>query len=651
MQLSCEQCKRKKTKCDKRVPCSACRAGSLECHPVQRARLPRGRTGKVKKRNVVLEDKVAKLEGLLHRLESHVNNDGRNVDLNANDVSNGDSGSQRQPNKVENLAAHDFWVALSNEVSGLRETLEDSEQEDTSNAAIPETLLDGADPEIPSTGVLFPHSPSSSSNATVTELTVLVRRRLLEIYCSRVDTIFKVLHWPTILELLNERDVTKSSASRALESAIYFMAACATTTADCEALSIDNRPSFIKSLRYATEQSLSAAQLLTTNDLVVLQAFVIYLTGLRCCMEAPTTWTLLALAVRIAESCGARPKNPPSGTPFDHEQQRRVWFGIGLLDSQTSFGRGSIPLLSHEDLLSPPRDINDSDMSPIGVQAEGSSSFTDMTFSSLCHHAMVCQRKLCNPFVSLWQDRLDIVAAFELFVNRQFGQFEFSLDPLQRYTANGARDMAINMNLLLRRPPYKKTGESVPTSDDFDIMGMACRVVQSGLFKQTHAEYAPYRWFSWPKWYALAVLLVELLRGPGGPAHDRAYSIAQQSFTEHAQSASEARQSSLWKPISKLMRQLERIKSTGIAAAGDFSMGNSSMAANSTRFDGPRSVSTTLPSHTNSKFDFPVTALPQNYESTVIQALPWFDWEIFLDEVNNPVDTSMDFAVSQAPQD
>jgi hypothetical protein len=61
--LSCERCKRRKIRCDKRNPCSACDNSNTTCDFVQRARLPRGRNVKTKKS--MLEERVARLESLL----------------------------------------------------------------------------------------------------------------------------------------------------------------------------------------------------------------------------------------------------------------------------------------------------------------------------------------------------------------------------------------------------------------------------------------------------------------------------------------------------------------------------------------------------------------------------------------------------------
>lgn len=42
-QLSCEQCRGRKVKCDKLTPCSNCVSHGIYCRPIQRLRLPRGR--------------------------------------------------------------------------------------------------------------------------------------------------------------------------------------------------------------------------------------------------------------------------------------------------------------------------------------------------------------------------------------------------------------------------------------------------------------------------------------------------------------------------------------------------------------------------------------------------------------------------------
>jgi hypothetical protein len=66
--LSCEQCRRRKTRCNKEMPCSSCKTSGLRCEFVLRARLPRGRSGKIRSKNAMLESRVARIEELLEKV-------------------------------------------------------------------------------------------------------------------------------------------------------------------------------------------------------------------------------------------------------------------------------------------------------------------------------------------------------------------------------------------------------------------------------------------------------------------------------------------------------------------------------------------------------------------------------------------------------
>lgn len=74
VRLSCEACRQRKVKCDKLSPCTSCVRLGFVCVPVERARLPRGRTRKPPERaantDKELADRVAKLEQLLRRVAS-----------------------------------------------------------------------------------------------------------------------------------------------------------------------------------------------------------------------------------------------------------------------------------------------------------------------------------------------------------------------------------------------------------------------------------------------------------------------------------------------------------------------------------------------------------------------------------------------------
>lgn len=72
VRLSCEACRQRKVKCDKLSPCTSCVRLGFQCVPVERARLPRGRTRKTPEHahgsDKELAERVAKLEQLLKQV-------------------------------------------------------------------------------------------------------------------------------------------------------------------------------------------------------------------------------------------------------------------------------------------------------------------------------------------------------------------------------------------------------------------------------------------------------------------------------------------------------------------------------------------------------------------------------------------------------
>ena len=137
--LSCELCSKRKTKCDKRHPCSACIKAGKQCVPVVRARLPRGRRGGRKEASVELRNRVRRLEDLVQSLSGNTSTPGPQSfsDLTITNVTNSTtryteeehesagqdiSLSSRSPdsavpnNDISRLLGSTVWTQLSSEV-------------------------------------------------------------------------------------------------------------------------------------------------------------------------------------------------------------------------------------------------------------------------------------------------------------------------------------------------------------------------------------------------------------------------------------------------------------------------------------------------------------------------------------------------------
>ena len=162
VRLSCERCRRRKTRCDKGSPCANCKDAGISCTGIERARLPRGPSGKVKNKNMVLATRVARLENILRQLDGQLEPSSEADGPIAVEGTHELSQHLLVPDadKISQLYAKNIWLTLSQEVTGLRETLEASDEEDGAMDAIPEKSDDRSGHGTISTSILFNH-PSS----------------------------------------------------------------------------------------------------------------------------------------------------------------------------------------------------------------------------------------------------------------------------------------------------------------------------------------------------------------------------------------------------------------------------------------------------------------------------------------------------------
>jgi hypothetical protein len=165
--------------------------------------------------------------------------------------------------------------AISIQVQGLRETLEGEASEDEESAEDVESGNSMAT-------IFFQQNNLDAMSRTIPVPTPHERTRLLELYHSRVDSVYKLLHWPTVVASINAAhaytsSISSSAAAQALEYSIYFMALCSITEHEAEEMGFGKRQETTQAYRLATETLLTRANLCLNPDLIVLQAFVIYL--------------------------------------------------------------------------------------------------------------------------------------------------------------------------------------------------------------------------------------------------------------------------------------------------------------------------------------------------------------------------------------
>lgn len=334
VRLSCESCRQRKVRCDKLSPCTSCVRLGFVCVPVERARLPRGRTRKPPDRgghtDKELADRVAKLEQLLRRVAERDARPAKVEEAPPSAVPSTSAGSEHteqsfeskmadieswrdqqaqasttmslphRPRPTTTYLASSFWEDLMQQVSisllhdwvifpvvrlrliiyrqatELRTVLDDrleNEQGVKHSSGIGGTSFLGSESSE------SPKSPQSYRGINITPQT---RRSLCEIYLRNVDPVFKILHRPSIRAFLCDDEPyldyePDHQVPVTLAYAIYYAAVCTIDDSHCQLLFGMDKKTVSSDLQRETEAALVKADFVTTNDITVLQAYVLSL--------------------------------------------------------------------------------------------------------------------------------------------------------------------------------------------------------------------------------------------------------------------------------------------------------------------------------------------------------------------------------------
>ncbi|KAL2825356.1 hypothetical protein BDW59DRAFT_146451 [Aspergillus cavernicola] len=180
--------------------------------------------------------------------------------------------------------------------------------------------------------------------------------QLLQIYLVQVNPIFPILPSSSLWSLVTQRGRYLTYAAdhpvpRALACAISYMAITTLSNDRCSREFNTSHDVLLDKHQSLTQLALEQADYINTNDLTVLQAFVLFLISIQAHDRSRKAWTMLSLALRIAQSLFLDKADPPfMVSSLERQMRGRLWHIISLLDVQASFDRGSAPML-HADCL------------------------------------------------------------------------------------------------------------------------------------------------------------------------------------------------------------------------------------------------------------------------------------------------------------
>ncbi|KAF1980872.1 hypothetical protein K402DRAFT_408875 [Aulographum hederae CBS 113979] len=609
---SCITCRRRKVKCDKKQPCSNCQKAQIDCIFPAPGRAPR-RPRRTPENGELLE-RLRKLEGVVLSLGAQIDEEPRDgSQLDHDKDSDEDLDGEEETDKEKIIRAKNelrelirkkqenerknstgltglenrfgrlvvdhqgrsryinpsFWANLSDEVEDIKGILNNESSEDEFDYPSPITSHTSQ----PTQHFIFGYS-SQLVDMVPLHPTPSKIPKYWAIFKENIDPLVKVLHVPSLEPTILRASERLDKIHKGLESllfAIYYGVATSLTREECLAQLGEEKDELISRYRFGVEQALARADCLQSDEIVVLQAFVIFMMCLRRNDDARVIWTLCGVVVRMAQTLGIhRDGSHFNLNPFDIEMRRRLWWALILLDARSSEDHGCDPTIVESQFDTKlPLNVNDDQLTPdMKDFPEPLIGCTQMTFNLIRFEIANTLRKIqytppgpkrCNEFfatVSLEQKEQWVNEAHKHMEERYLKHCDMSV-PLYWVTATVARLIMSKMWLMIYHP-YQRLdgGSSLPQETRDKLFLTSLEQMEYSTLLETEARTKKWGWLfrTYVQWHAIAFLLTELCTRTKGEYVDRAWTAVEGTMRRRwgADSTSSKLKGHLWRPLRKL---------------------------------------------------------------------------------------------------
>ena len=292
--FSCVLCAQRKVKCDKRPGgCHNCIKARVPCiykaPPPPRRRRKGIRdldtTTKLRIYETALRKAGIDPESLLQQTLSHEPSNDNNQ--RAGKISNrilAQPTEQAGPTDIGVLVTdqgksryleNGIWTSLRSEFRNLKEILDDTSEDDSSNGDT------GLTPEAFSLDVsrLMFGNPVSSIGLRPLHPRPVEAFKLWQAYLDNVNPLIKLFHAPTVQQIISEASGNLDAIPRNFEAllfAIYCIAVESLSDGECTLITGESKPMARQRFRTGAQQALINASFLKTSDLMVLQALTLF---------------------------------------------------------------------------------------------------------------------------------------------------------------------------------------------------------------------------------------------------------------------------------------------------------------------------------------------------------------------------------------
>lgn len=426
------------------------------------------------------------------------------------------------------------------------------------------------------TSVLPPHGyhifPFSSGTVDIGWMcpTPLQMEFYWNIYCERVDPLIKILHKPSIQSLLQFDFRTADKSTAALLFAICFSAVTSLTDAEVlKNLSL-NRTEVIKNYKFAVEQALVNANFLETQEIVTLQAFVLYLMCSQCNGEVKSVWTMTGLAMRLAQSMGLHRDGTYFGlNPLETENRRRLWYQLWYLDVRTSEDHGSESNATDLEFNTKlPVNIDDSDLraESSGILKD-SQGLTDTTFALIRYQIARTNRKIASQRYShkTLADKEKILNECYQNIESNYLRYCEGTNTLYWLVENVTRmNQDKSLFMLYHSPTWLQGKASMSRELQERLLIIAIQIIERTQKMEHDPKALKWAWLSrnYFQWLPRAFILAELCNRERSDVVDRAWRAINATFYTWSQTTANSKNGIVLKRLmAKAMAKRERLSS------------------------------------------------------------------------------------------
>lgn len=394
-----------------------------------------------------------------------------------------------------------------------------------------------------------------------------------KIFKENVDPLIKIFHRPSTEKVVTAAAKSLDHLSKPMEAmmfAIYFAAITSLSEAESVRLLGIEKQVALETYRFGFEQAMARADFLSTQELVVLQSFVLFLTCVRRFDDSRYAWTLTGLVIRMAQALGVHRDGQVFGlSPFETEMRRRLWWQICNLDMRASEDHGSDPSIVEQTFDTKfPLNINDDDIWPgMTEPPEEKEGRTEMLFDLIRFTVSTTVRRLSyappgpgpcrerNARITL-EDKERLIEELHQYLEKKYLRYCNMNVPLDWVAATVSRLILAKMWLIVHHPFQREDGGAgLPQETKDRLFLTSIEVIEFSCLLETETTTLKWGWLfrTYVQWHAVAFVLSQLCVRTSGPEVEKAWAAVDSVFDEWGGVVSASKRGMLWKPLRKLM--------------------------------------------------------------------------------------------------